>query len=355
MRLQPVADGSLPVWTCRTLTAVHPDRLLEPVGSLDARHGGRPAARTSCGWTIDQDALATALDVHVYVNGGWGGSYRADRPSTAAATAYATAGTNHGFDLTLNLAGPGTYEVCVYGINTAGGTVNTELGCETVVSPAQTWAPYGSLDSATVAGRTVTLSGWTIDGDAPTQSLPVHVYVDGRYTAATVADRSRTDVGRAHPGTGTTHGYTTALDVAAGRHQVCIYAHRRRPGNAQPAPGLRHRDGRGRRLEPLRQPRLGHRGRAPRPSSGAGWSTPTPGPPRSRVHFYVDGRYGGSVLAAATRTDVARVVSRRPGRRTATPATCAWPAAPIGCARTRSTRRQGSTNPALGCRTVTIP
>jgi hypothetical protein len=352
VRFQPVADGSLPVWTCRSLTAVHPDRLLEPAGSLDAvTVEGRKIAVE--GWTVDRDALTTSLSVHVYVNGGWGGSYRADRPSAAAAAAYPAAGTAHGYDLLLSPAGPGDYEICAYAINTAGGTVNTELGCETVTSPAAAWAPRGSLDAATVTGRTVSMRGWALDEDAPTTPLAVHIYVDGRYAGRTSADRPRADVARVYPGTGTSHGYTVSLDVAAGRHQVCVYALDAGPGTLNPRLGCATLTVAAAAWNPFGSldsvTVVGGttvvRGWAVDPDA---WTSP------ARVHLYVDGRYGGSVLASGLRADVGWVYPQagsshgysgylRLARGTHTVCTYAI------------NYGQGTTNPGIGCRRVTVP
>ena len=293
------------------------------------------------GWTVDQDALADGAR-RARLRQRRLGRLLPCRPAEHRRRRRPTPRPGRATATTSPSPWPvrGPTRSASYGINTAGGTINTELGCRTVVSPAQTWAPYGSLDSATVAGRTVTLSGWTLDGDAPTQSLPVHVYVDGRYTAATVADRSRTDVARAYPGTGTTHGYTAALDVAAGRHQSASTRIDAGPGHAQPAPGLRHGDRRGRRLESVRQPRLGHRGERHDLVRGwvvdpDAWTTAGARAPLRRRPLRRLGR------RQPARADVARVVPAGRVRRTATPATCAWPAAPTRCARTRSTRRRG--------------
>ena len=352
VRFQPVATGSLPVWNCRALTAVHPDRLLEPVGSIDSAtvEGKRIVVS---GWTVDQDALATALDVHVYVNGGWGGAYRADDPSTAVGTAYAAAGTNHGFELSLAMPGPGTYEVCVYGINTAAGTINTELGCETVVGAAATWAPIGGLDSARVAGRAVTVSGWTLDADAPTQSLGLHVYVDGRYSSYAVADRTRTDVGRVYPGTGTTHGYTTALDVAAGRHQVCVYALNAGPGTLNPRLGCATVTVEAAAWNPFGSLDSATVVNGTTVVRGWGVDPDTWGTP-IRVHFYIDGRFGGSVVASTLRADVGRIYPQAGSSHGYTGYLRVARGTHRVCAYAINSA-QGTTNPVLGCRNVTVP
>ena len=352
VRMQPVAAGSLPVWTCRALTAVHPDRLLEPTGALDGVNLAGKRLAVS-GWAVDQDAPSTALNVHVYINGQWGGSYRAEEPSPAAGEAFPTGGAGHGFDLQLNLGGPGTYEVCVYGINTAGGTINTQLGCKSVVAPAATWAPYGNFERATVSGRTVTVTGWAIDSDAPTTPLSVHVYVDGRYAGAALADRPRADVARRQPGTGTAHGYTTALDVAAGRHQVCVYAINAGPGTLNPRLGCTTVTVAAAAWNPFGSFDSATvvsgttvvRGWAVDPDA---WTSPV------RVHVYVDGRYGGSVVASTLRADVGWVYPKAGASHGYTAYLRLSRGAHQVCVYAIN-HAQGSTNPSLGCRSVRVP
>jgi hypothetical protein len=84
--------------------------------------------------------------------------------------------------------------------------------------------PFGYLDSAreTSAGH-VTVQGWAIDPDLPTQAVAVHVYVDG-VGQAVVADQVRPDVGDAHPSAGPAHGFTAAFDMSPGVHRVCVFA-----------------------------------------------------------------------------------------------------------------------------------
>ena len=352
VRLVPLAAQTLPATTCRSLTAVHPDRLKEPVGRLEsATVSGREVAVR--GWTVDQDAQTAPLDVHVYVNGVLSGVHPADRPRTDVAAMYLAAGSAHGFDLVQALPGPGSYPVCVFAINQAGGTRNTLLGCRTVTSPASVWAPIGALDSATPRGGTVFLSGWALDGDAPTTPLSVHVYLDGRYAGSATADRTRTDVARAHPGTGTTHGFTTPLEVPTGTHQVCVYAIDAGPGSVNPRLGCASVTVAAAAWNPFG-------GTDPVLVSGStvalrGWVIdPDDWTAPVRVHLYADGRYAGAVPADGFRPGVgvaypkggpahgySGYVRLAPG----THQVCTY-AINIG---------QGTTNPSLGCRSVVVP
>jgi hypothetical protein len=101
---------------------------LNPIGNLDVvgRVGSQVRIR---GWAIDLDTSA-AIPVHVYVNGGWGGSHLAAVTRSDVGAAYPAWGAAHGFDVTL--AAPAGSTVCVYGINTGPGSNNPVLACRTV-------------------------------------------------------------------------------------------------------------------------------------------------------------------------------------------------------------------------------
>lgn len=350
--LQPLSTETLPATTCGSLEAVHPDRLAEPIGNVDsvAVDGRRILAR---GWTIDQDAQTAALDVHVYVNGGWGGSYRADRSRLDVARAYPDAGSQHGYDIALNPPGPGTYEVCVFAINQNAGVRNPQLGCRTVVSPRANWAPVGSLDSAAVAGRTVTLSGWALDEDVPTQALEVHLYLDGRYQGAVTAARGRPDVGRAYPAAGSYHGYALGIDVPAGRHQVCTYAINAGAGSLHPRLGCATVTVAAAAWNPIGSldtvtavgSTVTYRGWALDPDA---WRDP------DRVLVYVNGGYVGAVSASRSRPDVGRAYPQA-GSLHGYEGSFALPRGSHQVCVSALNVGQGSANTRLGCRTVTVP
>jgi uncharacterized membrane protein len=349
--LLPVSSETLQSTRCSTVVAQDPMRLKEPVGSLEAAtlDGRRVALR---GWTIDLDSQAAPLDVHVYVNGAWGGAYKADLARTDLAGDYPTAGSRHGFAMTVGLPGPGSHEICVFAINQAAGERNPELGCRTVAAPRTNWAPLGSLDGATVAGRAVTVRGWALDEDARTQNLDVHVYIDGKIATQVSADRARADIGRAFPGAGSYHGYSATLDVAAGTHQVCTYAINAGAGTLNPRLGCRSVTVAAAAWNPFGN--LDNTSVSGRFAIVRGWAVdPNRWTSPAAVHLYVDGRYAGAVTAAVTRTDVGRVHTQAGSRHGFVAYLQTGRGAHTVCAYAINVG-QGTTNPLLGCRKVTL-
>ncbi|MCU1542570.1 MAG: hypothetical protein JWM50_435 [Microbacteriaceae bacterium] len=89
--------------------------------------------------------------------------------------------------------------------------------------------PFGYVDVVTPAVGTIAVRGWAIDPDS-TQSLAVHVYVDGVGTAVT-ANESRPDLAAHYPKSGTAHGFNAVIPVPlGGSHEVCIFAINTGPG-----------------------------------------------------------------------------------------------------------------------------
>ncbi|RZS57405.1 hypothetical protein EV141_1117 [Microcella putealis] len=96
-----------------------------PFGNLESatRDGGRA---TIGGWAIDPDTVSP-IDIHVYVDGAWGGSYRASGTRADVARVYPAYGAEHGFSVSLPVP-PSAREICAYGINTGAG-FNNLIGC----------------------------------------------------------------------------------------------------------------------------------------------------------------------------------------------------------------------------------
>jgi hypothetical protein len=191
---------------CQTFTVANH----APIGALD------PVATTSTsatitGWSIDPDTSDRTMAA-VYVDGS-GVTIWADQARTDLA-AYGK-GANHGFTWTLNL-GAGSHSVCVYGIDTAGGS-NSLLGCRTFT--VANHAPVGALDPVDATTTSATITGWSIDPDTSDRTMAA-VYVDG--SGVTIwADQPRGDV--ASYGKGNNHGFTWTLNLPAGNHSVCAY------------------------------------------------------------------------------------------------------------------------------------
>ena len=69
------------------------------------------------------------------------------------------------------------------------------------------------------------ISGWAVNDAEPYQRVPVQLFVNGQFVAATVADLSRPDVSAAGWARDAWHGYTFTLpSLPQGRHEARIYA-----------------------------------------------------------------------------------------------------------------------------------
>jgi hypothetical protein len=189
------------------------------------------------GWALDPQST-TALDVHIYVDGRWGGQVRANVPRSDIGRAFPVSGPDHGFAATLDL-GVGVHKVCAYVINPIAGGASPEAGCRSVTVAESAADPQGNLETATVTGGDLTVAGWTIDPDVPTTPLAAHVYIDGQWGGALTADVARPDVAAAFPGFGPAHGFTYQRALTPGQHSVCVYAINQGRGTGNTALGCR--------------------------------------------------------------------------------------------------------------------
>lgn len=185
----------------------------DPVGSVDSLFA-EPGGFRIRGWAADPNT-SDNLSVHVY-RGAVGTPLRTSTARSDVAAAFPFAGPNAGFDAHID-APSGSARVCAYGINVGWGA-NVGIGCGTVTVIAGN--PIGGI-SANSDGTSVRVRGWAIDPDT-TQSIPVHLYIDG-VGRAVDANEDRPDVGAAYPGYGSRHGVDTTFELAAGTHNICAY------------------------------------------------------------------------------------------------------------------------------------
>jgi hypothetical protein len=83
--------------------------------------------------------------------------------------------------------------------------------------------PFGNVELVAVEPGAFRVIGWAIDPNT-TSPIAVHVYV-GSVGTATTADRPRSDVGAAYPGSGDAHGFdVTVAATGSGDVPVCVYA-----------------------------------------------------------------------------------------------------------------------------------
>jgi SpoIID/LytB domain protein len=266
--------------------------LLNPVGNVDQLVADVGGARLF-GWSIDP-STTDPVEIHVYVNGGWGGSYRADASRPDVEAAYPGFGANHGFNIYLALP-LGTQTVCAYAINVGAGDTNTPLGCRTISISGN---PIGSLDGLQLAPGGLRVYGWALDPDT-TSPVRVSVVMDGVFRTEVSASLVRQDVGMAYPSWGSARGFMVDVTAPPGVRQVCAVATNIGRGSASPSLGCLTRAVPGSAFGSLDELRT-----TSSPAILRGWAIdPKTGSPIT-VHLYVNGGWGGAHHAGASRPDV---------------------------------------------------
>ncbi|QNG36005.1 hypothetical protein F1C76_04850 [Geodermatophilaceae bacterium NBWT11] len=219
---------------------------------------------------------------------------------------------------------------------------STQVGAADVV-------PEGNLDTVSSADGSYAVRGWVFDRTDTSQPVTVHVYVDGSYRTAVVADGNRPDVGAAH-GVDARHGFELSVNASLGSHEVCVYAINI-GGVSNPQLGCRtvvNVDSHA----PVGQ--VDEVSAVPGQVTVRGWAfDPDALVAPTTVHVYVDGVFARSVATGVGRPDVAAAYGAGPGTgfswttssRAGDHAVCVY-ALNVG---------RGSASPLLGCRQVTVP
>ena len=165
------------------------------------------------GWATDPDTTRP-IKVQVLV----------DNKAVSTVTANGSGGTHPGHMFTSAVAVPaGKHTVCAVAVNALYGSGNSAPSCTTVTMQLD---PYGRFESLgrTPGGSDIVATGWAIDPET-TKPIDVQVSVDGTTTTVR-ANVPRPDVAKAHPGTGTSHGFSTDIVEPGtdGEHRVCVQA-----------------------------------------------------------------------------------------------------------------------------------
>lgn len=187
-----------------------------PFGMVDAQAG--PDFVRLVGWTIDPEQRAPT-DVHVYIDGAFATAVQANVFRNDVAAAYAAYGGEHGFDVRVPV-GPGTHTVETWVINDGGAAPPHLLGAHTLRIGG---SAFGYIDGSFRSPNGVRIKGWALDPDS-SDPLDIHVYVDGVYAGAFLADLPRPDVRALYPNFGENHGYDLEVPAAAGTRQITAYA-----------------------------------------------------------------------------------------------------------------------------------
>ncbi len=177
-------------------------------GSFDSVGGVVGGVRLK-GWSVD---LNTVNPSYIWVNvDGRGGPYIANASTPWIEGLFPSAGTNHGFDLTIPAA-PGPHTVCVFGTN------SRPLGCKTATSLGRS---VGAFDAATGVVGGIKVSGWSADLMTKDPSY-IWVNVDGAGGPA-IANGSLPWFEGLYPGAGTNHGFNVTMPASPGVHTVCVF------------------------------------------------------------------------------------------------------------------------------------
>ncbi|MCS5487483.1 hypothetical protein NY588_10125 [Curtobacterium flaccumfaciens pv. beticola] len=209
--------GQNTVLGCRTTTVAAPAGH-DPLGSFDSVTATGTGASVD-GWAYDPDAPSTT--VRFYEGATYLGSAVTAVPRTDVQRGHPDAPLQSGFRAPLSL-GVGTHSVCAYAINTGAGA-NTVLGCRSVTVRTDTsHDARGSFDSVVAGAGTATVSGWAYDPDGT--PVTVRVYEGAAYLGAVTTSLPRADVQRSVPGAPLQTGWSRAIALGAGQHQLCAYA-----------------------------------------------------------------------------------------------------------------------------------
>lgn len=294
---------------------------------------------TAGGWALDPDTTSP-IGVHLYVDGRWtlGTTAGGQRPDVAAAY---HKGDLHGYNATF-AATAGPHQVCAYAIDSSGGP-NPQIGCKNVTVVNR--VPVGVIDTATVSGSSLTVTGWAFDPDTQA-SIGVHFYVDGRWTSATTAADSRSDVGDIYKN-GSAHGYSITFGASPGTHTVCAYGIDTDGG---PNPPIACR---GFAIGPNHLP-VGVIDTVSVSGTSlaiSGWAFDPDTRDPIGVHFYIDGGWAGATTASNPRADVGAIYGAGPNHGYSSQLTVNGGSHSI-CA--YAIDSAGGPNPAVACRSFTV-
>ncbi|MBO0779177.1 MAG: hypothetical protein J2P37_10160 [Ktedonobacteraceae bacterium] len=285
---------------------------LTPVGTFDAISNDGLLN----GWALSRAQPSQAITVHIYVDGeaGKGGQFLAAVPANQPRPDVNKAlhvGGDHGFIWAIPPTIRGQHTFYVYAIvpGWKPGMVNPQLQQSPISANVQHWKPIGTLDTVTRDGI---VAGWTLDADHPTQTLTVHIYVDGeagkggRFLAAVPAGLPRSDVNKV-TGYAGNHGFSWYIPAryhqyAKGKHTFYAYA-------IDPDGGVNPLlNGSPKTLDTKYRKPYGHMDGVTKGGMLWGWALAPEYPTQMLVfHIYVDGPAGkGGKIIAMLRADQAR-------------------------------------------------
>ncbi|SDO32827.1 Uncharacterized conserved protein YkwD, contains CAP (CSP/antigen 5/PR1) domain [Nakamurella panacisegetis] len=179
------------------------------------------------GWALDPNVVSQSSMVQVTVTSPSGqvitpALLTAGGVSADSLVQFPSAGSSHGFGVTVPTTEFGVYRVCAVANSLVDPSASTSLPCQSAtITNLQGW-----FDSATVVSGSIRVRGWGLDPAHLTTSVPAWVTVtgpSGTKTQALATNVSRPDIGTAYPGAGNLHGFdSTVPSAGVGVNKVCV-------------------------------------------------------------------------------------------------------------------------------------
>jgi len=183
------------------------------------------------GWAVDPDALSQPLRISATVDGRVAAVTNLVAEARPDVVAVKHSGPTPGYTFDTAIAVNGLHTVCVNAANIGAGAP-VQINCASVrigpppLTPAQIAAhsPSGALEAAgAVNANSMRVRGWASDPDNLGYPLTVQAFVDGVAHSPVQASLPRPDLA-GNDKAGANSGYDFPLSVAAGAHNVCLWA-----------------------------------------------------------------------------------------------------------------------------------
>ncbi|MEY2590712.1 MAG: hypothetical protein QOJ67_2696 [Acidimicrobiaceae bacterium] len=224
--------------------------------------------------------------------------------------------------------------------------INRNAGSRQLLSTLILLDPFGSLDGVNREVGGLQMRGWAVDPNT-TGPLQVQLIVDGTGVATVTADKDRPDIAAAYPSMGPNHGYDAHISVGGGYHNVCARAVNVGAGGDVTL---------GCRVVFISNDPVGSLDvvrRVPGSVFIAGWALDPDTTDPIKVHTYVDGSFGGEVVANVARPDVGAVAPQWGPNHGYKLNLALGPGTHRVCTYGINSG-PGTTNPQLGCRDINV-
>jgi hypothetical protein len=205
--------GDLGTLGCQTVAVPWTPTPLGGITTATASHG----VISFSGWSARPDFPNAPVNLATQYGNVWTG-YTTGLPNTDAVTAMPSAGPDQGFAGSF-AAPPGPQTFCLWAAPTSGPAVN--IGCTTVTVPQPTPA-VTAIDAIAGGEGAVTVSGWAVYPDAPTDPVNMAIQIGANWYSMT-ADQPSTEPQATVAAAGPDQGFRGSVPLAPGTYSVCVW------------------------------------------------------------------------------------------------------------------------------------